>query len=224
MRARTVGSGEQARRDVMAMLPDGATVMNVTSTTLDQLGLSKEIEEATRFDSIRKRIIALPQSEQRAQMRRLTAAADVAVGSVHAITEDGQIIVASNSGSQLALYVFCCQSHLGCRRPEDRRGRRREWHGSASTRSSWRMRGCGKSMEWAAPSREDLTIDEQDLVRQGDPGVLIGSSSFPENSVSEADTATARIANIGVWEPQSARGSASARALLWSARVDRTGP
>lgn len=106
MRARIVGSGEQARRDVMAMLPDGATVMNVTSATLDQLGLSKEIEEATRFDSIRKRIIALPQSEQRAQMRRLTAAADVAVGSVHAITEDGQILVASNSGSQLALYVF----------------------------------------------------------------------------------------------------------------------
>jgi len=106
MRARIVGSREQARRDVMAMIPDGATVMNVTSTTLDQLGLSKEIEDSTRFDSIRRRIIALPQSEQRAQMRRLSAAADVVVGSVHAITEDGQILVASNSGSQLALYVF----------------------------------------------------------------------------------------------------------------------
>lgn len=106
MRATVVPEGETAKRAVLALLPDGATVMNVTSTTLDQIGLSKEIEAATRFEPIRNRLQALPQSEQRLQMRRLLAAVDVVVGSVHAVTEDGQVLVASNSGSQLGPYVF----------------------------------------------------------------------------------------------------------------------
>lgn len=88
------------------LVPDGVTVMNVTSTTLDQIGLSKDIEEATRFESVRRRIQALPQPDRRLQMRRLSAAVDVVVGSVHAVPEDGQVLVASNSGSQLGPYVF----------------------------------------------------------------------------------------------------------------------
>ncbi|HEX4915414.1 MAG TPA: LUD domain-containing protein [Vicinamibacterales bacterium] len=38
--ATLVPDSETARRKVLALLPDGVTVMNVTSTTLDQIGLS----------------------------------------------------------------------------------------------------------------------------------------------------------------------------------------
>lgn len=50
--------------------------------------------------------MSLPQSEMRTQARRINAAVDYVVGSVHALTEDGHAIIASNSGSQLAAYVF----------------------------------------------------------------------------------------------------------------------
>jgi len=39
-------------------------------------------------------------------MRKLGAAPDYIVGSAHAITDDGEIVVASGSGSQLGAYAY----------------------------------------------------------------------------------------------------------------------
>lgn len=39
-------------------------------------------------------------------MRKLAASPDYVVGSVHAITEQGQVLVAAGGGSQLASYVY----------------------------------------------------------------------------------------------------------------------
>jgi hypothetical protein len=106
MNTRIVENGDIARQEVMAMIPDGASVMNVTSATVDQIGLAGEIAESTRFEALRKKITSLPQAEMRAQMRRAGSVADVVVGSIHALTEDGKAVVVSGSGSQLAPYAF----------------------------------------------------------------------------------------------------------------------
>jgi len=106
MKTRVVESGEIARQEALALIPDGASVMNVTSATLDQIGLAGEIAESTRFEALRKKITSLPQAEMRAQMRRAGSVADVVVGSVHALTQDGKAVVVSGSGSQLAPYAF----------------------------------------------------------------------------------------------------------------------
>ncbi len=47
----------------------------------------------------------MDRNTQRAEMRRLSASPDVVVGSVHAITEDGRVVAASASGSQLGPYA-----------------------------------------------------------------------------------------------------------------------
>jgi hypothetical protein len=39
------------------------------------------------------------------EIRKLGAAPDYAAGSVHAVTEDGHVLIASNTGSQLGPYV-----------------------------------------------------------------------------------------------------------------------
>jgi len=101
-----VASGEKAKEGVLKLIPKGSEVMTATSTTADQIGLSKAIDESGDYASTRKKIMSLPQSEMRTQARRINAAVDYAVGSVHALTEDGHAIIASNSGSQLAAYVF----------------------------------------------------------------------------------------------------------------------
>jgi hypothetical protein len=111
LRARGIGAdvvadGEAARVKVHELIPDGAHVYNATSRTLDTIGLSRDILEQERYDAARHVLDQLDPSTQMDQYRRGAASPQVVVGSVHAVTEDGQLLVASASGSQLAAYAF----------------------------------------------------------------------------------------------------------------------
>ena len=101
-----VDSGKEAKEKTLSLIQKGSSVMTATSTTAQQIGLDSAIDESVDFESLRKKIMALSQSEQRAQARRINSAPDYVVGSVHAVTEDGKIVIVSNSGSQLAPYAF----------------------------------------------------------------------------------------------------------------------
>lgn len=95
-------TGEQARTSVLDLIPDGATVYDSPSRTLEVLGLSEQIEHATRFHSMRVQASTLDYVKQRNEIRKLVAAPDVLVGSVQAVTEQGEVLIASASGSQLS--------------------------------------------------------------------------------------------------------------------------
>ncbi len=94
-------TGEEARNYVLDLIPSGAEVYNSPSRTLELIGLAEEIEHPTRFQSVRARLHLLDRVTQREEMRKLGASPDVLVGSVHAITEQGEIMIASAVGSQL---------------------------------------------------------------------------------------------------------------------------
>lgn len=97
---------KEAFRKALDLIPEGSEVMDLTSVTLDETGISKEIQESGRYQSVRKKIMSVDQKEMRHAMRRMSAAVDYAIGSVHAVTEDGKLVIASYSGSQLAPYAF----------------------------------------------------------------------------------------------------------------------
>lgn len=101
IRAVVFESGEEARRYVLDQIPDGAQVYNSPSRTLESIGLAEEIEHPTRFQSVRAQLHALDRVTQRNEMRRLGVSPDVLVGSVQAITEQGEVLLASATGSQL---------------------------------------------------------------------------------------------------------------------------
>ena len=101
IRAVVFESGEEARSHVLDLIPSGAEVYNSPSHTLELIGLAEDIEHPTRFQSVRARLHALDRMTQRNEMRKLGASPDVLVGSVHAITEQGEIMIASATGSQL---------------------------------------------------------------------------------------------------------------------------
>lgn len=94
-------TGEEARACVLSMIPAGNQVYNSTSRTLDLIGLAADIETSARFQGVRSRLRSLDRATQQAEIRRLTASPDVLVGSVHAITEKGEVLVASAAGTQL---------------------------------------------------------------------------------------------------------------------------
>lgn len=101
-----VEDGDAARDAVIGLIPDSSEVHQASSTTLDSIGVTDEINTSGCFNSVRPRMFALDRATQGAEIRRLASAPAYMLGSVHAITETGSLVVASKSGSQLAPYAF----------------------------------------------------------------------------------------------------------------------
>ena len=96
-----VQDGAEAKAEVLKRIPEGAQVHSGKSKTLEDAGLFKEFMDNEQYDFIRKRTMKLDLRTQRDEIRKLGAAPDVMVNSAHAITEEGQIVVTSASGSQI---------------------------------------------------------------------------------------------------------------------------
>jgi acyl-CoA hydrolase len=100
-----VGTLAEARAYVNTLLPKDQSILTATSETVRLSGLDEDINRSGKFNAIRPQMEKLDYKTQRAEMKKLGSAPDVVVGSVHAITEDGRVIAASASGSQLGPYA-----------------------------------------------------------------------------------------------------------------------
>ena len=94
-----------AKRIVLDLIPDASQVYHGASQTLDAVGITDEIDKSGRYEPLRPRIWTMDRKTQADEIRRLGAAPDVMLGSVHAVTETGALLAASMSGSQLGPYV-----------------------------------------------------------------------------------------------------------------------
>lgn len=101
-----VESGEEAKQKVLELIPQGKEVMTMTSVTLDTIRLSKELNESGKYDSVRNKLNAMDRNTQGREMQKIGAAPEYAVGSIHAVSQDGKVFIASNTGSQLPAYVY----------------------------------------------------------------------------------------------------------------------
>lgn len=104
--AEVVETGEDAKNRVIELLPKGVEVMNMTSVTLEAISVAKEINESGNYRSVRNELAKMNRETQSPEMQKLGAAPEWTVGSVHAVTEDGKVLIASNTGSQLPAYVY----------------------------------------------------------------------------------------------------------------------
>jgi len=100
-----VATGADARGLVGSLLAVGAEVYNNTSQTLEAIGVADDIERSGRYQPLRLRLYRMDREMQQREMRTLAASPDYVVGSVHALTEDGSLLIASASGSQLGPLV-----------------------------------------------------------------------------------------------------------------------
>jgi hypothetical protein len=104
-----VSNGEEAKKQVLEMIPKGAEVMTMTSITADTIGISKEINESGSYNALRPKLFSMDRKTQGLEMQKLGSAPEWSIGSVHAVTEEGNVVIASNSGSQLPGYVYGSQ-------------------------------------------------------------------------------------------------------------------
>ena len=99
-------TSEQALQLLKDMVPDGAEVFNSTSETLDSIGYSDYLHNNPRYRNLHDEIAEETDPAKQRDLRRLATVSEYIIGSVQAIAETGEIVVASGSGSQLGAFVY----------------------------------------------------------------------------------------------------------------------
>lgn len=98
-------TGKEAKEKVLKLIPKGARVLASASITLEQTGLKDEIDNSGRFVSVRKEYMAFDREKEADKIRISRSTPDFIIASVHAVTKKGEVLIASNTGSQLAGYT-----------------------------------------------------------------------------------------------------------------------
>lgn len=102
-----VETKEAALAKIKELIPQGASVMNGASKTLDEIGFIEYLKSGTHgWNNLHAAIVAEQDPAKQAQLRKQSVLSDFYLGSVHALAESGELVIASNTGSQLPHIVF----------------------------------------------------------------------------------------------------------------------
>src|ERR1700674_3849950 len=95
-----VQTGAEAKAEVLKRIPDGTQIHSGKSKTLEDIGLFDMLMESDQYGFVRKQTLKMDRSTQAREMLKLGATPDLMINSVQAVTEAGQLVVVSASGSQ----------------------------------------------------------------------------------------------------------------------------
>ena len=101
-----VDSREAALAKLLELVPEGSEVFVNTSETLATIGYTEYMHGNDRYVNLHDAMMAQPDPAAQREFRRKTTTADYFVGSVQAIAETGEIVIASSSGSQIGAYSY----------------------------------------------------------------------------------------------------------------------
>ncbi|MCL4366933.1 lactate utilization protein [Patescibacteria group bacterium] len=97
----------RALEKIKELIPASASVMNGASVTLEQIGFIDYLKSGNHsWNNLHAAILAEKDPQQQLFLRKQAVLADYYLGSVHALTENGEFVVASNTGSQLPHIVY----------------------------------------------------------------------------------------------------------------------
>lgn len=100
-------TGAEALAKIKELIPQGASVMNGSSQSLAQIGFVDLLKSGTHgWNNLHEAIVKEKDEAIKADLRKQALLSDYYLGSVHALVENGEFIVASNSGSQLPHIVY----------------------------------------------------------------------------------------------------------------------
>lgn len=97
---------DAARERVLARIPDGSSVMTYPSVTLQESGIAAAINDGERYGAAHANVLALDRATQMREVKEIMLLPDFSLGSVHAVTVEGALVIASALGSQLASYSW----------------------------------------------------------------------------------------------------------------------
>jgi len=98
-------SGADAKKKLFEIIPVNAEIFTSSSVTLNALGITEEIDESGHYNSVRARMALMDRKTQNREIQKMGSTPEYMIGSVHAVTETGHVIIVSKTGSQLAGYA-----------------------------------------------------------------------------------------------------------------------
>lgn len=102
-----VATKEEALSKVKELIPAGASVMNGASKTLEQIGYIDYLKAGQHgWNNLHAGIVAEKDPAQQGVLRRAALTSEFYLGSVHSLAETGELLIASNSGSQIPHIAF----------------------------------------------------------------------------------------------------------------------
>jgi hypothetical protein len=106
-----VATKAEALEKIKELIPQGASVGNGASRTLEEIGYIEYLKSGMHgWDNLHEKVLAEQDPEKKAALRKATINMDYYLGSVHALAETGQMVIASASGSQLPPIAFTAQN------------------------------------------------------------------------------------------------------------------
>jgi len=93
-----VDTNQEALEKVEELIPDDNEVLTMPSASLEQL--------SDNYKNLHAKIIKMEIVGKDLEKKRVESAPHIALGSVSAITEDGELVVASSTGSQIPAYAY----------------------------------------------------------------------------------------------------------------------
>jgi L-lactate utilization protein LutC len=97
--------GADAKKTLFELIPANAEVFTSSSETLNALGVAEEIDKSGHYNSVREKMSMMDRKTQNREMEKLGATPEYMIGSVQAVTEIGEVIIASKTGSQMSGYA-----------------------------------------------------------------------------------------------------------------------
>lgn len=111
VRVFVAGSRVGALELLKGIIPKGSEVFPSASKTLEDIGFFDLLRSSEMgWIDLKVSIASEKDPKKRFEARRRASLASFYVGSVHALTTSGQVLVASQSGSQLAPYAYTAEN------------------------------------------------------------------------------------------------------------------
>lgn len=104
-------NGEEALEKIKSLIPIGASVMNGSSTTLEQIGFIDYLKsDKHKWNNLHAKVLLEKDPDKQKLLRKHSVVSDYYLGSVHAVSETGELIIGSNSGSQIPHLAYTSQN------------------------------------------------------------------------------------------------------------------
>jgi len=98
---------EEALRRLKELIPAGSSMTTGASETLKEIGFTDYLKNGKHdWNNLKEKVVAEKDPLKQRQLRKQNVLADYLLGSVHAVTQSGEVFVASNTGSQLPSYAY----------------------------------------------------------------------------------------------------------------------
>lgn len=97
----------EALEKIKTFIPQGASVMNGASRTLEEIGFVDYLKSGTHgWNNLHEAVLAEKDKAKQSALRKQATLADYYLGSVHALSETGEFVIGSNTGSQMSHIVY----------------------------------------------------------------------------------------------------------------------